>query len=155
VGELASSVSTIDLGQCAQAPSSGPKNGQIRRPRTDRIRVLARHDPYHLADVPQIVCHPRRKMLPHRHDAELWMASSPIQIRFGQPKRVQRNEVLASEAGEFIQQFVERTASGNLEHRVAIEGRKRDRVAMPKNVLDTRHPVGALAVNQVADDIEG
>jgi hypothetical protein len=94
-------------------------------------------------------------MLPHRYDAELGMATSPIQIRFGEPKRVQRDEVLASEAGEFIQQFVERTAFGNLEHRVAIEGRKRDRVAMPKNVLDTRHPVGALAVNQAADDIEG
>ncbi len=127
---------------------------QVGLPGADGVGVLPRHDADDLADVAQVVRDPRRQVLPQRHDAEVRMPSAARHVGVGQPERVEPGEALGSQSIERVEQFAERPALRRREHRLAIERRERHRVAMPQDVLDARHPVVALAVNQMADDVE-
>ena len=130
------------------------KDRQVRPPRSDRIRVLVRHDADDLADVTQIVRHPRRQMLPEGDDPEFGMPSVPIEIAVGKMQRAKAIDAVAPQARERVEEIVERPALRRPEHRLAIEWRERDRVPVAEDVVDARHPVSALPVNQMADDVE-
>src|SRR6185503_1805755 len=134
--------------------SGSTQDGKIRLPGADGIRILPGHDADDLADVSQIVRHPRRQMLSQRHDSEFGMPAALRQVSVGQTELPKTGQAASPERVKGAEQLAKRTAAGFREHRLAIERRKWHRVAMLEQVLDARHPVGTLAMNQVADDVE-
>ena len=98
--------------------------------------------------------HPCRQVLTQRHHAELRVSAATRQVGLREAQRGQAIQALGPQPAERVEELAERKPFGRGEHRLAIECRKGDGVAMSEHVLDARHPVGALAVNQVPDDVE-
>ena len=94
-------------------------------------------------------------MLPERHDAELRVPAGSGQVGVAESQAFEPFKAVGSHPSEAVKQVAERLPARGLEHRLAIERRKRNRVAVPQQVLDPNHPVGALAMNQMANDVEG
>ena len=63
-------------------------------------------------------------------------------------------QVARAQRRELVEQAVERAALRQLELREAIELVEGARLAVLEDDPRPRHPVGLLAVNQVADDVE-
>jgi len=77
-----------------------------------------------------------------------------LRDRVGQCELDKTGEAFRPQPIERLEELAERTSGGRGEHRFAIERRKRHGVSMPEDVFHSRHPVRALAVNQVPDDVE-
>src|SRR5580700_5459096 len=82
------------------------------------------------------------------------MASTPNEVLWPQIQRAQFDQVFSTQPSEFIQQLSQRFAFTLAYLSPTIEGLERASLAELKNHLHTRHPVGAFAVNQMADDVE-
>src|SRR5438445_13832228 len=105
-------------------------------------------------NVGKVVNSPRRQKFRERYNSQLWMPSSPGQIRRLQIQRLQCSEVLRPQAGEFIQELLQRLALTFLELGKAVKGIKSSRFAVFQNDPSPRHPVGALPEDEVAHNVE-
>ena len=86
------------------------ENRKIRAPGSHRIRVLPGHGSDDLIDVAQVVCDPRRKMLPQRHRAEFRMQAAAREVGVGQPQRDEAIECSCPELLERVEELFERPA---------------------------------------------
>jgi len=82
------------------------------------------------------------------------MATAASEILRAQIQGAQLDQVFATQAREFIQQLFQRFAFALACLCETIEGVEGARLAKLQNHFCARHPVGAFAVNQMADDVE-
>src|ERR1700693_6491732 len=82
------------------------------------------------------------------------MASPPLEGLWAQIQGAQFGQVFTTQPREFIQQLSQRFAFALTCRSPTIEGLERASLAKLQNHLRARHPVGAFAVNQMADDVE-
>src|SRR5580704_6502506 len=82
------------------------------------------------------------------------MSSTPVEVLWAQIQSAQFDQVFATQPREFIQQLFQRFAFTLSYLSPTIERLERASLAKLQNHLCARHPVRALAVNQVADDVE-
>ncbi len=82
------------------------------------------------------------------------MVSSPRPVFVPQIQRLQRGQILVSQAGEIVQELLQRLFSTLFELREAVEGIKWPGFAFFEDDPQARYPVGALADDQVAHDVE-
>src|SRR5579859_6711070 len=82
------------------------------------------------------------------------MPSSPGPVLVLQIQRLQGSYILPSQAGEIVQELVERLALTLFELRKAVKDIKLPRLAFLQDDPQPRYPVGALTDDQVADDVE-
>src|SRR5688500_9248293 len=143
-------------GPCRPAPSAGgaADDPQIGLPRTDLVRVAARHDARNLHQVIEIVSHPRRQQLAQRDAAERGVPAAAIEIRPGQSQRREIPQIGRAQLREFIEQVVEAASSRVAELRKAIELVELAALAAFEDHAGAGQPVGPLAVNEVADDVK-
>jgi hypothetical protein len=83
------------------------------------------------------------------------MKSAEREIFWAQTQGGKFTEILGAQASELVEKLREGLAMAFAKLREAIEGNKRLGGARAQNHLGARHPVGAFAVDEVADDIEG
>src|SRR5580704_9035848 len=105
-------------------------------------------------DMSEVVNGPCRHEFRQRHHSQRWMLSSPRPVFVLQIQRLQGSQVLPSQAGEIVQELVERLALTLFELRKAVKGIKLPRFAFLQNDPQPRYPVGALPGDQVANDVE-
>ena len=82
------------------------------------------------------------------------MASAAREIRRLQIERPELNEIVRAQPGKFIEQLRKGLAFRFAELGEAIEGIERPRLSVFENSLHPWHPVGPLAVIEVADYVE-
>src|SRR5262245_52051944 len=81
--------------------------------------------------------------------------TAPIEVSLREPQRREVADILLAEHRELVEQALQRSSRRRLELREAVERLERLGVAVLENHPRPRHPVRALAVNQVANDVEG
>src|SRR5579863_1013230 len=82
------------------------------------------------------------------------MLSSPCPVFVLQIQRLQGSQILASQAGEIVQELVERLALTLFELRKAVNRIELPCFALLQDDPQPRHPVGSLPDDQVAHDVE-
>src|ERR1700734_3388291 len=105
-------------------------------------------------DVSEVVNGPCRHEFRQRHHSERWMLSSPRPVFVLQIQRLQGSQIIPSQAGEIIQELVERLALTLFELRKTVKGIKLPRFALLQDNPQPRYPVGALPDDQVTHDVE-
>ena len=118
-------------------------------------RVLPRQRSRDLDDMIEVVRDPGREELAQRNRSELRMASRPVEIGVCHAQCCQLTHIVAAQCRELVEQAVERASSRYFELGKAIELVERPALAVVEDDARARHPVGELAVDQVADDVEG
>src|SRR5208282_3415767 len=98
---------------------------------------------------------PGGQQLRERDDSEGGMASAPSEIFRPQIQCAEFGQAVAPHARKFIQQLPERLTFALSRLSPTVEGLERARLAKLQNHFRARHPVGAVTVNQMANDIEG
>jgi hypothetical protein len=101
----------------------------------------------------EIVRYPRGKQLTQGDQTELWVATPPLEILGSESQRLQSNDVVGAEPGEGVKELMQRLALRIGELRKAVERGKRHRLSLSQENFDPRHPVGALPMDEVANDI--
>jgi hypothetical protein len=130
------------------------EHSQVCAPGADGFAILMGHDPRELMEMCEIVDGPGGEELRQGHDSQFRMRSSPAQVFGLQIQCLECRQVLAAEAGEIVQQLLKRFALTLLRLRETIKGIKGPRFAAVQDDLHARHPVGTLADDQVAHDVE-
>src|SRR5438477_5921712 len=82
------------------------------------------------------------------------MCSAPLQVLRAQIQGAQFTKIFRPQAGEFIQQLRQRSAFALALLSPAVEGLEAFCLTKLQDHLRSRHPVGALAVNEMSDDVE-
>src|SRR6185503_8611433 len=81
--------------------------------------------------------------------------STAIEVRVAQAHRREVAQALPPQRRELVEQDRQRLSLGFSELRESIERLERACLALLQDDSRARYPVGPLAVNQVADDVEG
>jgi hypothetical protein len=106
-------------------------------------------------EVRQIVSGPGRQQLRHRDWPQRRMPSAPFKILRPKAQCLQVREVVGTQPGKFVQQLAQRFSPALMDVSPHVEWLKRSAVAEFQNHPDPWHPVGALAIDQMAHHIEG
>src|SRR6516165_8182997 len=105
-------------------------------------------------EMSEVVNGPCRHKFRQRHQSQRWMLSPPRPVLVLQIQRLQGSQILPSQAGEIVQELVERLALTLFELRKSVKGIEWPRFAFLQDDPQPRHPVGALSDDQVANDVE-
>jgi hypothetical protein len=124
-------------------------------PWSDGIAVLVSENAGDLMEMGQIVRGPGGEQLTQGNDAERGMASALFQIGGLQVERAQLFEICGAEAREVVQSFGDRYVLTLAREAFSIEGLEGAGFTEFEDHFCAGHPVGALAVDKVADGIEG
>src|SRR5437868_2775173 len=127
---------------------------QKRAPWTDCITILVSHDPRQLMQMSEVVNGPCREQLRKRDHPQRRMQSASRQVFRLQSQGLQCRQTLVAHSSEFIQKLVQRLALTLLNLRKAIKRIKGSRLALFQDHPGPRYPVGALAEDQVANNVE-
>ncbi len=140
---------------CGPGHSQSPpgQHGQVFEPGPDRIGELPSHDASHLPKVVQVVDHPGGKKLPQGDRAELRVSAFAIEVRSLELERLEVLHIVPPEPREGIEELGQSLAPRLAKLGEAIEGRERARLAMRQQQFYTGHPVSALAVNEVPNNV--
>jgi putative transposase len=136
------------------AMTSTVKHPQIVAPRPDCVAILVGHHARYLMDMSEVVNGPCRHEFRQRHHPQRWMLSSPRPVFGLQIQRLQGSQILPSQAGEIVQELVERLALTLFELRKAVKGIKLPRFAFLQDDPQPRYPVRALPDDQVSHNVE-
>jgi hypothetical protein len=128
---------------------------EVGAPGTDGFEVLVGHNPGDLVEMSQVMSRPACQVLRQSHGSEGRMASATAKIRWLEVQGSELVQAFGARTRKFIQQLSEGLALTGLYMASAIEGLKRTRLARLQDHLRARDPIGALAINEVGDDIEG
>ena len=126
---------------------------RVLPPRPDVVADLHREHTRDLHQVIQIVRGPRREQLAGGDRPELRVNAGAVQIDVGQVERADASKVDAARVGELAEQIRDRLAGALTKLRIAIERHKCLVRSVAEDDVEARHPVGALTVDEVADDI--
>ena len=113
-----------------------------------------RHYPGNLMQMVQIMRRPGGQQFPQRDRSECRMQSAPRQVLPCKMQRAQVVQVLPAYSRKLIQQLPQRFARALMNMAEAIKGAERLSFAEFKNRPRPRHPICAVGVNQVDDDIK-
>ncbi len=83
------------------------------------------------------------------------MRSSPLKILRPQVKRLKRSQILLAQAGELVQQLVQRLTFALIELLKAVERIEGTCFAILQNDPSPWHPVRSLTGDQMADNVKG
>jgi len=125
------------------------------RPRADRIAILVGHYAGELMKVGEIVRGPSGQELSKRDGSEPLMCALFREVRRAQLESFERGQIFGTKRSEFIEQLFERFAAAFFFLSETIEGIERDGFAVFEDAFGAGHPVGALADDEVSNNIEG
>ena len=131
------------------------QNSKVFAPRTDSLTVLVGHDPRDLVQMGQVMNRPSRQQFRESDDSEGRMSPAACEICLRQIQGTEFAQVLRPQASKFIQQLSQRFALALSCVSKTVKGVKRTTLAKVQHHPGSRHPIRALAVNEMADDIEG
>src|SRR5262245_40100051 len=94
---------------------------------------------------------PRRQKLTQGDPAERRVLARPLEVDFPQLQCRQLLEALCPQLGESVEQLVQRLSPRMLELGEPVEGLEGLALAVGEQVLDPRHPVGPLTMDQVTE----
>jgi len=126
----------------------------VNPPRADGRGVALRHDAGDLDEVVEVVGGPGGEELGEGAGAELGVAAALGEVVVGELPAAEGFEVLRAEGGEGVEELGE-GAAGAGELGEAVEGIEGTALALLEDDPGAGDPVGALAVDQVADDRMG
>jgi len=124
------------------------------RPRADRIAILVGHYAGELMKVSEIVRGPSGQELSKRDGSEPLMCALFREVRRAQVESFERGQILRAERSEFIEQFFKRLAAAFFFLSETVEGIERAGLAVFEDAFGTGHPVGALADDEVSNNVE-
>lgn len=119
-----------------------------------RFKVLPGHHPRQLMQVVQVMSGPGCEQLRQCHRPKNRVESPAIEVPGDKRKSAKLGKAFPARFRERVQQPIKRLALAFPHMSPAIKRRKRRRFAVLQNPFGTRNPVGALAMDEVADDIE-
>lgn len=131
------------------------EHGQVSPPRPHRLAILLGHHARGLRDVAKVVRDPRGQQLPKRDGAELRVLPLERELLLGELPRAERVEVRRAQTRELVEQVGETLATAIPNVREAVEGLEASVSSASEDDPGTRNPVGALAVDQVPEVVEG
>ena len=102
----------------------------------------------------EIVRHPGGQEVPERHRPQRRVQALAVEVGVREPERPQVPHVVCPKRRELFEQLRQRLPSGLLELREAVERVEGARVGVLEDDLQPAHPVGAFAMNQMAEDVE-
>jgi hypothetical protein len=126
---------------------------EVDAPRADGFAVLVGQEAGELVEVGKIVSGPGGEELREGDRAEDGVMAAASEILWLEIQGRESAEVFDAEERELVKQLAERLAVAFLCRGLAIEGRKELRFTVLQNPFCAREPVGAIAVDQVADDV--
>ena len=130
------------------------QNGEEGRPGPHFFSVPLGHDTGHLGNVTEIMNYPGREQLFQGDPAQARMQALQVELGVAQVPGAQQLEVGGAEASELIQQGVERAIDVAFAVAEAVVGREGVTIARA-NEEGAGNPVGFLAIDEMADHIEG
>src|SRR6266436_6937358 len=102
----------------------------------------------------EVMNSPCRQEFGERHRSKFRMHSVAGQVLRVQIQCRERSQILFTQASELVQELLERLALTLFYLRQAVKGVEGPRFAVLEDDACARHPVGALADDQMADDVE-
>lgn len=129
------------------------QDAEVNAPRADGFAVLVGQEAGELVEVGKIVSGPGGEELREGDRAENGVMAAASEILWLEIQGRESAEVFDAEERELVKQLAEKFAVAFLCRGLAIEGRKELRFTVLQNPFCAREPVGAIAVDQVADDV--
>lgn len=140
---------------CSGAVAGALQHAQVDAPGADCLAILVGHDAGELMEVGEIVDGPGGEKLRESDDAECGMGSAASEVVWLEIQGLEGDEVFFAEAGELVEELLERFALRLSCLGEAVEAVEWPGFAVVENDSRARHPVGALADDEMADDVEG
>lgn len=131
------------------------EDAQIGGPGADGGAILVGEDAGDLVEVGEVMHGPGSEQLRQGDGAEGGMGSAEDELLRGERERTEVAEVGRAELGEFVEKLGERLPCTVALLREAVQRLEGAGLAVGEDHLGAGHPVGALAVVQMADDVEG
>jgi len=131
------------------------EHAEVGTPGTDGGVVLMSHNARDLMQMSEVVSGPGGEELGHGDNTKGRVASVTAEIGRLEIQIVQLLEILTAEASELVEELRKGLAFAFAELGPAIECLKGSSFAGFENAFHARHPVGAFAVDEVADDVVG
>lgn len=136
------------------------QNSKVGAPGAYGFAVLMSKNPGELVEMCEVVSSPCRKKLGEGHRAEYGMAPTQLKVGRGEMKRVKLGQVVRTKTSEIVEQLGERLAlafSLLTETIEGLKGRKLGGMAASCGYEEPRtgHPIGALSVSEMTNDVEG
>lgn len=130
------------------------QNGKESTPRPHFAGVPLGHDTRYLGNVTEIMNYPGSEQLFQGDRAQARVPALQLELGVAEVPGVQQLEVGGAEASELIQQGVERAIDVAIAVAEAVVGSEGNTIARA-NQQGAGNPVGLLAIDEVADDVEG
>jgi hypothetical protein len=130
------------------------QHAEICSPWAYCVAVLVRHDPRYLVQVSEVMHRPRCQKLRQRNCSEVRVEPAKRKVRRLESEPAQFAQVLRPQLGKLIQKLAERLALALPRLGEAIESVERSALSELQDHLRPRHPVGALAMDEMTDNIE-
>ena len=131
------------------------EDAEVDGPGADGFAVLMSHDTGKLMEMSEVVSGPSGEELGESDGAEGGMASAEGELVGAEIKGAKFGEVFSADAGEFVQYMREGFDFDFALVSLAVEGVEGFGFAKLQKDLHAREPVGAFAVDEVGDDVEG
>jgi hypothetical protein len=128
---------------------------EVDGPGADGFAVLVGHDAGELVEMSEVMGGPSGEELGESDWAEGRMASAKIELVGAEIEGAEFGEIFRAHASEFIQNMREGFDFDFAFVSLAIEGIERFGFAKLQDHFYAGHPVGAFAVDEVGDDVEG
>ena len=137
------------------AVTGAVKDAEVGCPGTDGVAVLMGKDPGQLVDVGEVVHGPGCQKLRQGDGAEDGMSSAELELLRSEIEGAEFAEVGGAKFGELVEELGEGLPCTFAILGAAIERLEGAGLAVVENDFGTRHPVGAFAMVEMADDIVG
>jgi hypothetical protein len=131
------------------------KDAEVRCPGTDGVAVLVGKDPGQLVDVGEVMHSPGGQELREGDRAESGMGSAELELLRSEIEGAQFPEVGGAKFGELVEELGEGLPCTFAILGASIELFEGSGFAVVEDEFGARHPVGALAMVEMADDIVG
>lgn len=131
------------------------KDAEVRCPGTDGVAVLVGKDPGQLVDVGEVMHSPGGQELREGDRAKSGMGSAELELLWSEIEGAEFAEVSGAKFGELVEELGEGLPCTFAILGAAIERLEGAALAVVEDEFGAGHPVGALAMDEMADDIEG
>jgi hypothetical protein len=131
------------------------EHAEVDAPGADGIVVLVGHDAGELMEVGEVVDGPGGEKLREGDDAECGMGTATAEVVWLEIQGLEGDEIFFAKEGKLIEELLERFALRLSLLSEAVEAIEWARFSVLENDPGTRHPVGALSDDEMADDVVG
>lgn len=137
------------------AVAGAVEDAEVVAPRADRVAKLVGHDARELMEMREVVDGPGSEELGESDDAEGWVGAAEGELLWAEIEGTEFVEIFGANAGEFVEERGKRFVAKFFGAGFTVERLEGLGFAKLENDFDARHPVGAFAIDEMADDIVG